>query len=120
MRFLDLVTQYTPSQMKMITALQAYKVVWLGEKDYRFFRPGEFSHGGIPKQYIPDILLPKFKHNDYKGASIEVEGKGSASKDNPERDRYFDNLHIMVFHIPNKMADHFAMELAAIFKVFCD
>jgi very-short-patch-repair endonuclease len=59
---------------------------------------GEYRNGH-PLSYWVDILSvdPRFK-----SVAIEVEGEGSSSRNNRERDAYLGKLGISVLHVSNK------------------
>ena len=62
-------------------------------------RYGEFKNGH-PLSYSIDILVIDPR---YKPVAIEVEGGGSSSRDNLERDAYLGSLGISVLHVDNKV-----------------
>lgn len=64
------------------------------ETEEAFAREGEKTREGKTKTFHPDILV-----NDK--VCVEVEGAGSSSKDNPERDEFFVKKGLKVLHIPN-------------------
>jgi hypothetical protein len=61
-------------------------------------RYGEFKNGH-PLSYVVDILVMDER---YEPVAIEVEGEGSASRDNLKRDGYLSTLGIRVLHVDNK------------------
>ena len=63
---------------------------------------------GVPLTYRADILIPR------GNVIIEVEGEGSASRDNEERDAYLDLHGYRVVHVSNQIVEYFAAELAEI------
>ena len=65
-----------------------------------------------PKTYRPD------EHFKEQKVIIEVEGKGSASKDNEKRDALFRKLDYKVVHLPNKMVEQYNDEIAALVAAF--
>jgi very-short-patch-repair endonuclease len=66
-----------------------------------YVRESEFTADGIPKTYTVDILIGG-------NMAIEVEGEGSSSANNKERDDFFRSKGIRVFHIPNSMIMKYA------------
>lgn len=63
-----------------------------------FKREGETTQGGKPKIYSLDVYVCDTR---FPNIGIELEGKGSASKDNEKRDRFFKDAGVMLFHFPN-------------------
>ena len=61
-------------------------------------RYGEYTDSGALKSYSLDILLIDPR---YQNVGIEMEGDGSGSKDNPERDDYIKRLGITLLHFKN-------------------
>ncbi len=59
---------------------------------------GKFKNGH-PITYYLDIFIIDAR---YKPAAIEVEGEGSASRDNLTRDQYLASIGITVLHVDNK------------------
>ena len=86
-------TQYTPSQMKLFNALVKTGLRVLCE--YPILRDGEFNREGKPKSYVADLLINK-------KLIVEVEGKGSASADNPERENYLIKKGYRIHHVSNE------------------
>ena len=62
-------------------------------------REGELASEGKPKFYSVDIAV---KDPRYEAVAIELEGRGSASKDDLERDEYLlSHGFVAVLHYPN-------------------
>ena len=86
-------TQYTPSQMTLFNALAKTGLYVLCE--HPILRDGEFNREGKPKSYVVDLLVNK-------KLIVEVEGPGSASADNPERDNYLIKKGYRIHHVSNE------------------
>jgi hypothetical protein len=88
---------YTMSHTSMMAYLNRQGIRFLSEQE--FIRPNEYRANGSLKTYTLDILItdPRFKN-----VAIEVEGKGSASKDNERRDAFFLQRNIDILHFGNK------------------
>ncbi|MDE1854502.1 MAG: hypothetical protein KGI38_12260 [Thaumarchaeota archaeon] len=88
---------FTSDAVRIASVLNRAKIACTLE--YSFLRVGEFTKDGRPKSYTVDILLldPRFVPT-----AIEVEGDGSASRDNEKRDAYLATLGLRVLHVDNK------------------
>lgn len=78
------------------------------ELEAEFPREGEFTQDGKPKFYSADVAASAAM------VVVEVEGEGSASKDNPERDAYFVARGYVVLHISNELVRDHGAEIAEI------
>ncbi len=102
--------QYTTPQMKLAAAFN--KVGLFPDVEKPFERLGEFTKEYIPKTYVADL------HFGPEMVIIEVEGKGSASADNDERELFFTNLHYQMVHVPNSCAKSHGRIIAAVAAAF--
>ena len=69
------------------------------ELEYLVPRIGEYAANGQEKFYSVDVAV---KDPRYKAVAIELEGRGSASKDDLERDEYLlSHGFLAVLHYPN-------------------
>lgn len=86
-------SQYTKEAMILFNSLvkRGYGVL----TEYPILRDGEFNREGKPKSYQVDLLVDRF-------LILEVEGNGSASKNNKERDDYLRKKGYTLKHIPNE------------------
>lgn len=69
------------------------------EFEPRFIRDGEFNREGRPKYYQVDVLVAGF-------LSVEAEGPGSKSSNNPERDAYLKSIGLELHHVSNERIKH--------------
>ena len=76
--------------------------------EVEFPREGKFTRDGRPRFYSADITVRAAM------VVVEVEGEGSASKDNPERDAYFVARGYVVLHISNELVRDHGAEIAEI------
>jgi len=67
--------------------------------EHEVVRYGEYKNGH-PLSYVLDILLIDPR---YDTVAIEVEGEGSSSKDDYQRDWYLSTRGIRVLHVDNKV-----------------
>ena len=72
---------FTKPAVRVMAGLNRAKIGIEGEQEY--VRPDEFRKDGKPKTYTVDIVV---KDSRFKKVGIEIEGKGSASKNNERRD----------------------------------
>jgi hypothetical protein len=69
------------------------------ELEYLVPRIGEYAANGQEKFYSVDVAV---KDPRYEAVAIELEGRGSASKDDLERDEYLlSHGFVAVLHYPN-------------------
>jgi hypothetical protein len=102
---------YTDLHVALLTKLSTLVPV-LSEREIKI---GE-EEGGVQKTYVVDNLirtrpvrLPKGKDNKKRllmGFIVEVEGEGSASKDNKERDEDLAGEGYIVIHVPNQLVEN--------------
>ena len=97
-------TQFTKGEQSLLKELSARKVSYKAQEP--FAREGEVTKDGRVKQYVPDVIVGKL--------ILEVEGKGSASADNPKRDKFFRDKGYDIVHIP----DHVALKHPAVIVDF--
>lgn len=97
---------HTPAAQRLEVAFSRYPQL-NPSFDFTEFKRQEWTKDGKQKTYRPDIFLPDLK------IAIEVEGIGSSSLDNDERDAFFREQGIKVIHVPNQMAARWANEIAA-------
>lgn len=134
----NLVSEFTPSQMSLIGGLEYLHVPfktewrvpvqkWSCRKCTRTFTDEDVPSAGkdgkrlCPKdqgpleqvQYRCDVFV---QTNAGFAVSLEAEGEGSASSDNPERDQLLARANVRVAHISNKHADDWAEEIAGIVR----
>jgi hypothetical protein len=102
--------QYTEEHMKLASAFNAVGLFPDIEKP--FAREGEFTKEGKPKQYFADL------HFGEQKVVVEVEGEGSASAGNDERDVYFAEQGYQLVHVPNACARSYGHVLAALVRAF--
>jgi hypothetical protein len=76
------------------------------ELEAEFPREGELTQDGRPKFYSADIAARAAM------VVVEVEGEGSASKDNPERDDFFARQGYIVVHASNQLVRDYGPEVA--------
>lgn len=136
-------SQFTPSQISLMNGLQEKGVLFLAEQlvPVEKYRCPEcrtqYSEGNIP---LPDdrskgrpcpndnVIVEQMRErcdiliNTPYGfqATLEVEGEGSSSKGNEEREKLLLNEGIRTVHIPNRMADEYPIEIADMVKVFLE
>jgi len=103
-------TQYTEAEQALITELSKQKIDYMAQ--IPFIRKDEKTKGGQSKQYIADIIIKNVN------IILEVEGSKSASSDNPNRDRYFQEKGFQMIHIPNEVALEYSYLLADLIKAF--
>ena len=98
---------FTGPAMMLLNHLHA-----AGLKDFQgeivFKREGETRKGGEPKTYTADLCDKNLM------VIIEVEGEGSASKDNEGRDAYFKALGYKIPHVSNDHVEYFGSEIAEV------
>ena len=99
--------KYTDFQMKLFQELVKLGLPCLLE--YPVVREGEFTKDGKQKGYSIDILVGKW-------LAVEVEGKGSSSADNDERDEYLSMHKFRTLHIPNADIKSDAPSVASMVK----
>lgn len=99
---------YTPPHMRLMAELNRKGILYKSEEPK--IREGEFTRDGKPKSYSLDIIVGDW-------LALEVEGDGSASIDNDERDEFFKGRGIHVVHIPNKCAEQFGYVIADLVSV---
>jgi hypothetical protein len=102
--------QYTEEHMKLASAFNGVGLFPDVEKP--FVRPGEVTKDGKPKEYFADLCFEDWK------VVIEVEGEGSASADNDERELFFAENGYQVVHVPNACARSHGHVLAALVRAF--
>ena len=106
----NLVSQHTPAQQLLDSAFSYYGLH--PDMDYtEFIRDGELTKEGKQKVYRPDYY---FKQDNLV---VEVEGEGSASSDNEERDKFFTEKGFRIIHLSNKLIEKHSSEVAQIFAV---
>ncbi len=88
---------FTKDAVRIASALNRAKIAC--RLEHEIIRYGEFTKDGKQKTYSIDILVCDPR---YESVAIEVEGEGSASRDNDKRDQYLATLGIRVLHIDNK------------------
>ena len=99
-------TQYSDAQMRLGSVLQRAGAIV--EFESEIVREGEFTREGRPKHYVLDLLV-----NGH--LAVEVEGEGSASAGNEDRDIYLNVHGISVYHISNeRVKTHLQEEVAII------
>ena len=86
--------QYTSPQMHFANALAREHLVF--EIEVPFERP-EKTQDGKPKSFVVDLLLDRW-------LVVEIEGIGSSSADNIERDKFLEDQGLTVMHISNEEA----------------
>jgi len=91
--FIKPIPQYTKAHMALFNQLVKEGIPCLTEVPIE--RIGETNREGKPKSYCVDLLVKD-------RLIVEVEGYGSKSKDNIERDRYLASLDFMVLHVSNE------------------
>jgi len=85
---------YTDKHVELL-ALLANRGFKIKGSEVPILREGEYTADGKPKAYQIDILLePNF--------AVEVEGEGSSSKDNEERNQYLKSKGFEVIHVANE------------------
>jgi hypothetical protein len=67
--------------------------------EWGFPRWNEYRGNGSLRSYTADIVVVDHR---YHNGVIEIEGGGSASKDNEKRDQYFTELGLWVEHLANE------------------
>lgn len=102
--------QYT--EQHMILAAAFNKVGLFPDVEKPFVREGEFTKDGKPKEYFADL------HFGEQKVIVEVEGEGSASADNDERELFFTENGYQVVHVPNACARSHGHILAAVVRAF--
>ena len=86
---------FKPDAVRVANALS--KAGYAVDLEYEVAREGEFTKDGIQKTYHVDVAIQSPK------IAVEMEGKGSASKDNIRRDGYLMSHGFKaVLHFPNK------------------
>ena len=106
----NLVSQHTPAQQLLDSAFSYYGLH--PDMDYtEFIRDGELTKEGKQKVYRPDYYFKQHK------LVVEVEGEGSASSDNEERDKFFTEKGFRIIHLSNKLIEKHSSEVAQIFAV---
>ena len=86
---------FKPDAVRVANALS--KAGYAVDMEYEVVREGEFTKDGIQKTYHVDVSIQSPK------IAVEMEGKGSASKDNIKRDEYLMSHGFkVVMHFPNK------------------
>lgn len=103
-------TQYTEAEQVLITELSRQKIDYMTQVP--FMRKDEKTERGQSKQYIADIIIKNVN------IVLEVEGSKSASSDNPNRDKYFQDKGFQIVHIPNEVALKYSQLLADLIKAF--
>ncbi len=103
------VTTYTKSEELFASALSVYGVGYRTE--VAFEREGEKTEDGKPKVYVLDIFLID------RNVGIELEGEGSSSKDNAERDAFFRSKGIGIAHLSNELVQKHAGEVAELIAI---
>ncbi len=73
---------------------------------------GRFKNGH-PITYYLDIFIIDER---YKPVAVEMEGEGSASRDNLERDHYLSSIGITVLHVDNRTKGSEVLERLERFK----
>src|SRR5438128_2281091 len=86
------ISQFTPKSVKLASILENGGVP-VKIEDNGIEREGEFTSDGRQKGDFPDIIA-------YDRIVCEVEGAGSSSKDNPERDERLRKKGYIVRHFP--------------------
>lgn len=108
-------SQFRVSRHTVAAQLLETKMGYWGlhpDMDYATFpRYGEETKDGKTKSYTPDFWFPD------KQLILEVEGEGSASKDD-KRDEFFRAQGINVLHIPDGMAKKYGNEICEMLYVF--
>ena len=90
---------YTKDAVRIASALNRAQIAC--QLEHTIVRYGEFNARGQQKTYSLDILIIDPR---YRPVAIEVEGEGSASRDNDRRDRFLAGLGIAVLHVDNRTA----------------
>lgn len=103
------VPTYTESEQLFSSALSAHKVNYRTQEIFE--REGEMTKDGKPKIYALDFFLLD------KKVGIEIEGAGSSSKDNPERDAFFGSRGVAVAHLSNELVQKHAGEVAELIAI---
>ena len=90
----------------------------------REFKREERAKNGELKSYWPDFVVPRNlvgRESRFKSLILQIEGEGSASKDNEKMDAFFAALDYLVLHIPNSLANNadFRIILAKILGWSC-
>ena len=101
-------TQGTPAETKIMNTLNFYGIDYKYQQIFK--REGKFNGQGIEKSYVADFVL---SHK----IILEIEGEGSSSKDNEERDDFFRRLGYILIHIPNFIAIHYTYLLAQLLGI---
>lgn len=97
----------TPAEMHLRECYDRAHVPYRGSVPFEIV--GEKTKDGKPKAYIVDFIVGL---DSPKG--VEVEGEGSSSKDNPERDKYLkEHYGLDLAHLSNEHVMEYGDEIAA-------
>ena len=91
------ISSYTEDHRRAMIILTQLGVRSLAE--WEFPRWNEYRGNGTLRSYTADIVVVDPR---YFNGILEIEGEGSASKDNEKRDRYFERLGLWVNHLENE------------------
>jgi len=99
----------TPAHNAAMAILSSLKVPY--ENEAPFPRPGKRNSRGDQLYYSVDVLCyPRGRSS----VGVEVEGRGSKSRDNPEREDILSGLGVKLVHVDNGTALKAPLKLAAL------
>ena len=92
--------------VRVAAALNAAKIAC--ELEHRILYYGHFNRHGKQKDFWVDVFLLDPR---YEIVGIDMEGEGSASSDNLERDAYIKSLGITLLHFKNSTKSQSIIDL---------